>query len=407
MGQHTIGELLRELRTRHGRSQAEQAEVLSELAERAVTRHEVSRWEREARLLTPFWQRHYASSFGVPVEQLRLAVAAARAQRQQQEVDPVQRRQFLSVMAGMALPAGTDGGCRLGPSDVDRLGRHTARLRRLDDILGGGDTYGIYAAEAERTAALINRSEHSQVVARALRSLLAEQHQLAGWAAFDAGRHSQARTHYRDSRAAAVEADDGALAANALAFMAYQQTTVQDDGTRAADAAVAQARRVATPRVGALLLERSAWAHAVAGDSRAADTALGQSREELNRSDNRPEPDWTFWVDGTELDIMTGRCWTELRRPLRAVPVLERVLATFDDTHGRDKALYLTWLASSYLQAREVEQAATTLGRAHELSAGVASVRPLARFADVARQLEPHRCVPEVADVLDQIAVIP
>lgn len=407
MGQHTIGALLRELRTQRGRSQAEQAEVLSELAERAVTRHEVSRWEREARLLTPFWQRHHAISYGVPVEQLRLAVAAARAQRKQQEVDPVQRRQFLSVMDGIALPTCADGGYRLGLSDVDRLGRHTARLRRLDDILGGGDTYGIYAVEAERTAALINRSEHSQAVGRALRSLLAEQHQLAGWAAFDAGRQSQARTHYRDSRTAAVEAKDGVLAANALAFMAYQQTTVQDDGTRAANAAVEQARMVATPRVGALLLERSAWAYAVAGDARAADAALGQAREELHRLDNRPEPDWTFWVDGTELDIMTGRCWTELRRPLRAVPVLERVLATFDDTHGRDKALYLTWLASSYLQAREVEQAATTLGRAHELAAGVASVRPSARIAAVARQLQPHRGVPDVAEVLDRIAVSP
>lgn len=313
MGQQTIGEPLRELRTQYGRSQAEQAEVLSELAERAVTRHEVSRWEREARLLTPFWQRHYAASFGVPVERFRLAVAAARVQRRQQEVDPVQRRQFLSVMAGMALPAGADGVCRLGLSDVDRLGRHTARLRRLDDILGGGDTYGIYAAEAERTTALINRSEHSQAVGRALRSLLAEQHQLAGWAAFDAGRHSQARTHYRDSRAAAVEADDGVLAANALAFVAYQQTAVQIDGTRAASASVEQARPVATPRVGALLLERSAWAHAVAGDARAADAALSQAREELHRLDDRPEPDWTFWVDENELDIMTGPCqsWSE------------------------------------------------------------------------------------------------
>lgn len=385
MRQQTIGQLLRELRAQHNRSQAEQAEVLSELAERAVTRHEVSRWEREARLLTPFWQRHYAASFGAPVEQLRVAVAAARARRKQQEVDPVQRRQFMTVMAGMALPAGADGVCRLGHNDADRLGRHTARLRRLDNILGGGDTYAIYAAEAERTAALINRSAHSQAVGRALRSLLAEQHQLAGWAAFDAGRHSQARAHYRDSRTAAVEADDGALAANALAFVAYQQTTVHADGTDAASASVEQARPVATPRVKALLLERSAWAHAVAGDARTADTALSQAREELHRPDDR----------------------TELRRPLRAVPVLERVLVTFDDTHGRDKALYLTWLASSYLQAREVEQAAATLSRAHELAAGVASVRPSVRITAVARQLQPHRGVPEVAEVLDRIAVSP
>jgi hypothetical protein len=100
---------------------------------------------------------------------------------------------------------------------------------------------------------------------------------------------------------------------------------------------------------------------------------------------------------------MAGRCWTELRRPLRAVSVLEQVLAGFDDTHGRDKALYLTWLASSYLQAHEVEQAAVTLIRAHDLSIGVASVRPAGRIAEVARQLARHRAVPEVSLALDRI----
>lgn len=407
MHEQAIGKLLRGLRERSGRSQAEQADVLSDLAGRAVTRHEVSRWEREARLLTPFWQRHYAVSFDVPTEQLRRAVAAARARRRRQEVEPVQRREFITVMAGLALPAADDAPGRVGLGDVDRLSRHTARLRRLDDVLGGGDTYGLYAAEVERTTRLINRSEHSQAVGRALRSLLAEQQQQAGWAAFDAGRHAQARRHYRDSLATAEEADDGALAGNALAFVAYQQTATESDGTDTARASYETARRVATPRVAALLLERSAWAHAVAGDAREADTALGQAREALHRADDRPEPDWAQWVDEAELDIMTGRCWTELRRPLRAVPVLENVLANFDDTHGRDKALYTTWLASSYLQAREFEHAADALGRAFDLANGVASVRPSKRIAVLARRLEPHRSVPEVAEVLGRITVSP
>lgn len=85
------------------------------------------------------------------------------------------------------------------------------------------------------------------------------------------------------------------------------------------------------------------------------------------------------------------------------MPVLERVLARFDDTHARDKALYLTWLVSSYLQAREVEQAAATVERAFDLANGVASVRPSARIASVARRLEAHRPVPEVAAALERI----
>ncbi|MFE7158931.1 hypothetical protein [Streptomyces sp. NPDC057636] len=77
---------------------------------------------------------------------------------------------------------------------------------------------------------------------------------------------------------------------------------------------------------------------------------------------NEPVPDWAAWVDQDEADIMKGRCWTELRRPLRAVPVLEAVLARFDDAQARDKSLYLSWLAESYLAAGGVEQAAVVTG---------------------------------------------
>jgi len=132
--------------------------------------------------------------------------------------------------------------------------------------------------------------------------------------------------------------------------------------------------------------------------------ALGQASEALHRDDDRLEPDWVFWVDEREISIMTGRCCTELGRPLRAVPVLEAVLADFDDTHGRDKALYLTWLASSYLQAHEVEHAAATLAQAHSLAAGVASARPTARITRIAAKLSRYQHVPQVAAALEQIA---
>jgi tetratricopeptide (TPR) repeat protein len=414
-GELEIGPLLRALREQAGRSQSEQAAVLSDFAGRAVTRNEVSRWESQRRLLTPFWQAHYAASLAVPVAQLRRAVAAVKAQRRREQhgrdLDPVQRRQFLGVVGGIALPVrrGTDlpTAGRLGAADVDRLYRHTARLRRLDNILGGADTYQLYTAQTTHTEQLLATGQFSDMNGRRLRSLLGEQHQMAGWAAFDAGQHAHARQHYTASLTLADEAEDAALAGNALAFVAYQQTMTAQNGTKTAQASYDRASAVATPRVATLLLERAAWAHAMAGDHRQADAALNLAREALQRHDDRPEPDWVFWVDDREVDIMTGRCWTELRRPLRAVPVLEAVLADFDDTHARDKALYLTWLGSSYLQAREIERAATTLARAHELAAGVGSVRPAARISSLARQLRRHRGVPEVAEVLERISAYP
>jgi transcriptional regulator with XRE-family HTH domain len=407
VGEHTIGPLLRELRKQAGRSQAEQADLLSISAGRVITRNEVSRWESERRLLTPWWQQKYAVTFDVPVDQLRRAVAATKSRRRREhgEEEPVRRREFIEAVTILALPliATPPAGTRLGASDLDRLHRHTARLRRLDDVLGGADTYGLYASQARATAYLISNGTYSGPVGDGLRTLLAEHHQMAGWAAFDAGHQDQARGHYLDSLQAARQAKDDALAGNALAFLAYQQTTTQQDGTANADASHDIAGSVATPRVAALLLERKAFAHAVAGNAQQADMALGQASEALHRDDDRPEPDWVFWVDEREISIMTGRCWTELGRPLRAVPVLESVLADFDDTHGRDKALYLTSLASSYLQAHEVEHAATTLAQAHSLAAGVASARPTARITRIAGKLARYKHVPQVAAALEQI----
>jgi len=405
--QHGIGALLRLLRTEAGRSQSDQAEVLSELSGQPLTRNEISRWESERRLVTPFWQKHIAASFEIDVQEIRRAVVSTRAERRKAKTgEVVQRREFIGAMAGLVIPSARTEqptSRRIGRSDVDELRRRTARLRRLDNIMGGAETFPVYTAEVDFTQRLLRESSHAIEIGQQLRVLLAEQQQQAGWAAFDRGQHALAQRLYSDSRRAAEEAGAFDVAGNALAYAAYQQTTTSQSGTALAADSCEVARPMATPKVNALLLERKAWAHATAREPQEADRALSLAREALQVRVDRPEPDWVFWVDEAEIDIMAGRCWTELRRPLRAVPVLERVLSGFDDTHARDKALYLTWLATSYLQAREVEQAAATLGRAADLAAGVSSVRPAIRITAVARRMARYRATPVVADLLARL----
>ncbi|MEW2128696.1 helix-turn-helix transcriptional regulator [Streptomyces sp. NPDC007259] len=287
---------------------------------------------------------------------------------------------------------------------VDRLRERTTRLRRLDDVLGGGDTYRVYHAEVQATKTLLRHSSFNGSARRQLTGLLAEQAQLAGWAAFDAGRTRDAVGLYEESRTAAQDAQDTDLYANSLAFLAYQ---VIADAPHKAVAFAEDSCAAITTRtpatVQALLYERLAWA--CAADGRAADTdkALTSARHALdNAPDGEPQPDWAAWVDHAELDIMTGRCWTELRRPLRAVPVLTRALSQFTDAHARDKALYLSWLADAYLTAGEVEAAAATTGRALELSTGVASIRPRQRLTPLLNRLRTHADIGEVRQVLEQ-----
>lgn len=322
--------------------------------------------------------------------------------------EDVQRRKFIQASAGAGLAVGLPElarprvGSRIGGDYPERLRERTARLRRLDDVLGGGDTYRVYLGEYAATKAVLRDSTYTEHTGRALLSVLAEQAQQAGWAAFDGGRHRDATGLYEASHKAAAEAGDAELAGNALAFLAYQ--TINGDRQASigvASRAVDEAGPGAAPGVRALLYERLAWAHAVAGNGADTEHALAAAQTALSEVEGQ-QPDWVAWVDQTELQIMTGRCWTELRRPLRAVPVLEDALSRYDDAHARDKSLYLSWLADSYLTAGEVEQAAATTGRALDLASGVASVRPRQRLAPVLRRLGEHKALPAVAEVLDK-----
>lgn len=121
--------------------------------------------------------------------------------------------------------------------------------------------------------------------------------QQAGWAAFDAGWHRPARQLYKKSYLAAIEAGETALAANALAFRAYQ-------------------------------------------------------------------------LVGNGEHLRASEC-TNQSLTLAAVPLFESALSGYEDSHARDKALYLTWLVEAYLEAGKPEQAAQVTHQALDLSADV------------------------------------
>jgi hypothetical protein len=91
---------------------------------------------------------------------------------------------------------------------------------------------------------------------------------------------------------------------------------------------------------------------------------------------------------------MTGRCWSTLRNPARAIPALTDALGRYDDSHARDKALYLTWLANARIDDDDIDQAAAVARRAVALAANIASVRPRQRVDDLIGRLAPHRTTP-------------
>ncbi len=85
----TIGALLARARLQHGISLLRLAERLCASSGQAtVTRHEVSRWEREERIPTPYWLTWLAAVLDLPLVELERAAAAARCARGHRPTPP-------------------------------------------------------------------------------------------------------------------------------------------------------------------------------------------------------------------------------------------------------------------------------------------------------------------------------
>jgi len=104
------------------------------------------------------------------------------------------------------------------------------------------------------------------------------------------------------------------------------------------------------------------------------------------------EPPWLYWLDEAELAAMSGRCLAAVRRPLRAEPLLSAALHRTGQP--RTSAIYGAWLARTYLELGEVEQAGEVADAALLDALRAGSARAAAELAVVRRRLAPHRAEP-------------
>ena len=289
-------------------------------------------------------------------------------------------------------------GRRIGVATVDRVERRVHQLRRLDDHAGGATTYTLVSAELAATANLLRTASYTEPVARRLLTVLGELTQLAGFVAADIGRTAEATRLYVAGMRAAHAAGDRAGAANNLGSLAYHVANTGDprEAPLLARTAAAGAAHHRSATAVALQWERVAWAHARAGDDRAAGRALATVEDTYGRRHPDDDPPWAYWLTPDEVDVMAGRVWTQLQRPLRAVPILQRAVASYGADTGRETALYLTWLAEALLQAREVEQAVDVATRALRLASRAGSARAVERVAVIRGQLADYAGTPAV-----------
>lgn len=402
-----FGAYLARLRRDAGKSQRQLAETLCRISGTAsVTRHEISRWERGERV-PDVWLPALATALGVPLDTLERAAAHARGEDIGTELrSPAEALAYFLPDSVDLGPLASSAGRRVGATTAAALADRAHGLRLADDVIAGGDLLAPALRELDGAVRLYRETTHSEETGRSLLSSIGEIAQITGWIASDAGEHDQAARAYRLGVSAAREAGDFALVGNLAGSLAYQlsNTDHEDDGVSLARAALDEAGPDAPAKARALYLDRVAWAHAKTGDAQPAMRALAEAHEAMAGEDSQESPEWAYWVSPEELDVMDARVYTELRKPLRAVPLLQEVLSRYDSTHTRELALYLSWLAVALVDANEPEEAAGTARRMLDLSADFASDRTAQRNRVVLTKLEPYGDVPEVREVLNTYA---
>jgi len=407
----SFGPVLAQLRLRRGWSQLRLAEQLCAASGTpTVSRHEVSRWEREERVPGGFWLGWLAAVLDTPLADLATAADRARlrhrlADRAPSAPPPAGRDRLSLDLIGRAhawltgeLPPLV--GARPPGGDGPALAEVAARLaaaRRLDDLVGGVDLADRVEALARAASDAAAGPDGAAVPGPAAR-LLAEVDQLRGWTLADAGDPAGALAAYRSALTAAAVAGDRPLAGHVLGSASHLLAATGDPGPALllARTAYAGAHR-ATPATGrALLLHRIAFAAAAAGLHDAAQQALTAARRVADRRAAGGDPPWLYWVDAAELDALAGRCLAALGRPRAALPLLDRAVARCGQP--RTAALDKAWLARARLDAGEAEGAALMAGEALTETIRSGSIRALELLDTLGERFVPHAGLPAARD---------
>jgi len=297
-----------------------------------------------------------------------------------------------------------NAGRKISDSLVATTEHRVTQLRRADDFMSGRTSHALVHQELQATTKLLDEATLTQDQTRRLLTVTGELAQLAAWVAADAGLYKQAAKYTEGGVLAAHAADNEPLAANIISTLSYQVANTGNPRQAAilARTAYAGARHSATATTKALLLDRVAWADAKSGDLVSCERTLGQVEENFTHTEPQNDPEWVYWFNREEIDVMAGRCFTELKQPARAEPLLRNATSNYDNSLIRENSLYLSWLAEDYILLDEIDIAAETATQVLELASRANSARTDERLRHLSRLLKRYKDVQSAASFLDQ-----
>ncbi|WP_282700056.1 helix-turn-helix domain-containing protein [Streptomyces sp. CC219B] len=279
---------------------------------------------------------------------------------------------------------------RLGRHDVEEL-EACARAFRTYKI-GGGLRRKAVIGQLNEVAAHLDEHQSTHIEQRLLR-VLAQLSATAASMAWDAGSQRRAQDYYRLALRAAHAGDDPLFGANTLAAMARQMLYLDrpHDALELVHLAQHGIRRQASPRVGAMLATREAWAYAAMGRTSAFRRTTEEAAGHLADA-GQDEPYWITYFGAAELNGVTGGRLLDLARHEprqyadQAAESIRQALAVRGPEAGRSYVLDIIGLAECHFLVGDLTGAVTHTRQAVQ----AASTSRSRRVREQLAKLYPH-----------------
>ncbi|MFE4643708.1 transcriptional regulator [Streptomyces sp. NPDC056730] len=317
-------------------------------------------------------------------------------------------RDWLITGADPAVARNT--GARVGDSDVEAVRAMTAALIDLDHRFGSGHVRPVVVHYLNSVVSGLLSGSYREAVGRRLFAAVSRLTELAGYMAIDTGQPGLAQRYYIQALRLAQASGDrgygGYVLAASMSHLAAQLGNPREIA-QLARAAQEGARGQVAPRAQAMFYAAEARGHALMGDARTCEAAVGRAVTALEQSGDASgdDPDWIAHFDQAYLADELAHCYRDLGRPEEAARHAEDSLAGHPESRARRRAIGLVLLATSQVQQREVEEACRTGTRAAELLGALRSSRGAEYLDDLQQRLEPYANEPAVREFAARLEI--
>lgn len=296
---------------------------------------------------------------------------------------------------------------RVGASEVEAIERTTSTFATWDNTRGGALSVDAIMAQLNWAATMLDDGRFSSdAVRQRMSSAVANLAGVAGWAAYDAGLHPEARRALVLGVHAAAEGDDWPLRASLLSDLARQAITLDspNDALDLLRLAHYGAQDTATATTRAMLHVVTARAHGAAGNTQACLRSVDTAEDLYANRNPDDDPVWIQYYSSAQLAGDSGHALYDasLHTPKlreRTAERLLRAVATYGPEYPRSAAFCAVRAAAIRFDEGEPEEGIACSRQLLQLASGIGSARLAADYTMLREHARPYRHIDDVSEL--------